>query len=177
MLLLPSSLATALVAGRRFSSVHRSWLLVQLCNVHPFHWLNSSLEDWSQGTGFYVAFDNKSADGICKLWQWSQYVDGTDLAVRVLQISQAGPIGHDRGISAVEMPRTTTNATGFSGCDDHWRHLLQLLARLWLLLPGSQHNRLEIPYWIPDLFRAADIAFRPRTSRVAPMVGLEGSGR
>lgn len=84
VLSLPSSLATALVAERRFFSVLRSWLLVQLCNVHPFHWLNSSLEDWSQGTGSYSAGDQQNADGKCKLWQWSQYIDCTDLAVRVL---------------------------------------------------------------------------------------------
>ena len=52
MLSLRSSLETALVAERQSFSVLRSWLLVQLCSVHPFRWLNSSLEDWSQGTSY-----------------------------------------------------------------------------------------------------------------------------
>lgn len=51
-LLLRSLLETALVAERPFFSALRSWLLVQLCSVHHFRWLSSSLEDWSQGTSY-----------------------------------------------------------------------------------------------------------------------------
>ena len=83
VLLLPSLLETALVAEKPSFSVLRSWLSVQLCSVHPFPWLNSSLEDWSQGTTYYGAVDKKNTDGKFKLWQWSQYIDCTDLAVRM----------------------------------------------------------------------------------------------
>ena len=69
------------------------------------------------------------------------------------------------------------NVIDFLGCNDHWGHLFQLLARLRLLLPRPQHHRLEISHWLPDSLRTAHPAFRSRASRVAQVVDLEGSGR